>query len=52
MCILYCENERKFFMANPKYKRILLKLSGEALADKNGILDFEFIASVADVLKK
>ena len=39
-------------MANPKYKRILLKLSGEALADKNGILDFDFIASVAEVLKK
>ncbi|MBO7302635.1 MAG: UMP kinase [Clostridia bacterium] len=39
-------------MASPKYKRILLKLSGEALADKNGILNFEFIASVSEVLKK
>lgn len=39
-------------MAAPKYKRILLKLSGEALADKNGILNFEFISSVAEVLKK
>ena len=39
-------------MATPKYKRILLKLSGEALANKDGILDFDFISSVADVLKK
>ena len=37
----------------PKYKRILLKLSGEALAkDCNGILNFEFIDEVAKVLKK
>lgn len=36
----------------PKYKRILLKLSGEALQGKDGILDFDFIASVAQVLKK
>lgn len=39
-------------MASPKYKRILLKLSGEALAASNGILDFDFIASVAEVIKK
>ena len=40
-------------MANPKYKRILLKLSGEALtASGKGILDFDFIARVADVLKR
>lgn len=39
-------------MATPKYKRILLKLSGEALANKDGILDFDFISSVAEVLKK
>lgn len=38
--------------SQPKYKRILLKLSGEALSGKDGILDFDFIASVADVLKK
>ncbi len=37
---------------NPKYKRILLKLSGEALSAENGILDFDFITSVAEVLKK
>ena len=39
-------------MATPKYKRILLKLSGEALASKDGILNFDFIASIAEVLKK
>ncbi len=39
-------------MGTPKYKRILLKLSGEALAEKNGILDFDFISSVAEVIKK
>ncbi len=37
----------------PKYKRVLLKLSGEALAaGADGILNFDFIASVAEVLKK
>ena len=37
----------------PKYKRILLKLSGEALArDCDGILNFEFIEKIASVLKK
>ncbi len=37
----------------PKYKRILLKLSGEALAaGGDGILDFDFIARVGEVLKK
>lgn len=36
----------------PKYKRILLKLSGEVLSGKDGILDFDFIAEVAEVLKK
>lgn len=36
----------------PKYKRVLLKLSGEALsAGKDGILNFDFIASIAEVLK-
>ena len=38
---------------SPKYKRILLKLSGEALAaGGTGILNFEFIAKVSDVVKK
>lgn len=39
----------------PIYKRILLKLSGEALAPatrENGILDFDFMDRVAAVLKK
>ena len=37
----------------PKYKRVLLKLSGEALAaGKGGILDNDFITDVADVLKR
>ena len=41
-------------MANtPKYKRVLLKLSGEALAEgADGILNFDFIVSVAQTLKK
>ena len=39
-------------MVGPKYKRILLKLSGEALEASDGILDFDFIATVADVVKK
>ena len=37
-----------------KYKRVLLKLSGEALAPKNrneGILDFDFITEVANQVK-
>ena len=39
--------------SNPKYKRVLLKLSGEALADRGkGILNFEFISSIAEVLKR
>ena len=38
----------------PKYRRILLKLSGEALANGggSGILDFAFIDRIAAVLKK
>lgn len=37
----------------PKYKRVLLKLSGEALsAGNDGILDFDFIGEIAEVLKK
>ena len=36
-------------MKTPKYKRVLLKLSGEALAPSNGanILDFDFIENGA-----
>ena len=41
-------------MNKPKYKRVLLKLSGEALAPANGvdILDFDFIAKVAKQIKR
>lgn len=37
----------------PKYKRILLKLSGEALSEGgDGILNFDFVAKVGEVLKR
>ena len=37
----------------PKYRRVLLKLSGEALANGgDNILDFDFIHRVAEVVKK
>ena len=41
-------------MSNPVYKRILLKISGEALAhnSENDILDFDFMDEVARVIKK
>ena len=41
-------------MKTPKYQRVLLKLSGEALApsDNSGILDFDFIARVAEQIKR
>ena len=40
-------------MANPVYKRVLLKVSGEALAGGKGSgLDFEMIGSVCDVIKE
>ena len=40
-------------MSTPKYKRVLLKLSGEALAaGSNNILDHGFVDQVASVLKK
>ena len=39
-------------MNQPKYKRILLKLSGEALAEgADGILNFSIIEKIADVIK-
>ena len=39
---------------NPKYKRVLLKLSGEALANgkEKGILDYDFISSICYAVKK
>ena len=40
-------------MVEPKYKRVLLKISGEALAgDKHFGLDFEVIGKVCDVIKE
>ena len=40
-------------MAEPKYKRVLLKLSGEALAaGSDGILNNDFITEIAAVIKK
>ncbi len=40
-------------MTDAKYKRVLLKLSGEVLAKgADGILNFDFIDKIADVLKK
>ncbi len=37
----------------PVYKRVLLKLSGEAISSgKNGILNFDYIKEIADVIKK
>ena len=39
-------------MTAPKYKRILLKVSGEALSGENGILDFAFIDRIAEVLAR
>ena len=40
-------------MEQPKYKRVLLKISGEALAGGKGSgLDFEMIGNVCDVIKE
>ena len=40
-------------MDAPKYKRVLIKVSGEALAaDKKTGLDFDFITKVANAVKK
>jgi uridylate kinase len=40
-------------MEQPKYKRVLLKISGEALAgDQHRGLDFEVIGKVCDVIKQ
>lgn len=40
-------------MNQPKYRRVLLKLSGEALANHgDGILDFEFLEKIAEQIRK
>ena len=36
----------------PVYKRVLLKLSGEAINGEDGILNFEYIKEIASVIKK
>ena len=36
----------------PVYKRVLLKLSGEAINGKDGILNFDYIKEIATVIKK
>lgn len=41
------------YTEKPKYKRVLLKLSGEALAkDADGIFNHDFIGEIAAVIKK
>ena len=37
-------------MFEPKYKRVLLKLSGEAISGKDGIIDFDFLDRIAATL--
>ncbi len=40
-------------MNQPKYHRVLLKLSGEAMANPNGgILDFDFLPKVAEQIRR
>lgn len=39
-------------MSKPIYKRILVKLSGEAMQAKDGIIDFDILENVANVLKQ
>lgn len=36
----------------PIYKRVLLKLSGEAINDKEGIINFDYVKEIAKVIKK
>lgn len=35
----------------PVYKRVLLKLSGEAINAKDGIINFEYVKEIAEVIK-
>ena len=35
-----------------KYKRVLLKLSGEAMSGEDGIINFDFVKHIADVIKR
>ncbi len=35
-----------------KYKRVLLKLSGEAIGGEDGIINFDFVQQIANVIKR
>ena len=51
--VCFCRNTEDFMEQPTRYKRVLLKLSGEALAaGSDGILNFDFIQSIAKVLRK
>ncbi len=39
-------------MTSPAYKRVLIKISGEAIAGEDSVLDFEIIKNICMVLKK
>ncbi len=39
-------------MDKPAYKRVLIKLSGEALSSKDGIFDFKKIDNICSIIKK
>lgn len=39
-------------MEKPAYKRVLIKLSGEALAGDGGILNFDYLKEICAVIKR
>ena len=39
-------------MSTPKYQRVLLKLSGEALAGDNGIINYDYIREIGKIVNK
>ena len=52
MIIYYTIEEYVLETNTPIYKRVLLKLSGEAISNgKDGILNFEYIEQIASVIK-
>ena len=53
MCAYFEEFSMEIKQHSPKYRRVLLKLSGEALAaGVDDILNFDFIRTIAAVIKK
>ena len=49
----YANKNKEIALNTPVYKRVLLKLSGEAIsAGKDGILNFDYISEIADIIKK